>query len=75
MGRKHVGAVRYVPWGGGGMQMGSVGVWGDNCLWEVCNLLTVQFIQSLLMSICTYEPAYDFLQDGDALGDSLNSCQ
>ncbi len=25
------------------------------------------------MSIYTYEPEYDFLQDGDALGDSLNS--
>ena len=47
--------------------MGSVGVPGDSCLWEVCNLLTVQFIESLLMSICTYEPTYDFLQDGDAV--------
>ena len=55
--------------------MGSVGARGDSHLWEVCNLLTAQFIQSLLMSICTYEPAYDFLQDEDALGDSLNSCQ
>ena len=42
MSRQHVGAVRFVPWGKGSMWMGSVGMWGDSHLWEVCNLLTVQ---------------------------------
>ena len=28
--------------GGGGTRMGSMGVRGDSCLWEVCNLLTAQ---------------------------------
>ena len=68
MGGKHIGAVRYILWGRRWhTRMGSMGAQGDSCLWEVCNSLTVQFIQSLLMLICTYEPTYDFLQDGDAV--------
>ena len=46
---------------------------GSESLWELATYSQFKFIQSLLMLICTYEPEYDFLQDGDALGDSLNS--
>ena len=46
---------------------------GSESLWELATYSQFKFIQSLLMLICTYEPEYDFLQDGDVLGDSLNS--